>query len=66
MSFDTSESITFDDYEMQFDAGYPPVLHITNTTNQHTMHMTVEEAIGMLKLMYSHRSELSTLRIGEQ
>jgi hypothetical protein len=60
-----SESISFDEYEIEIDPEQPSILQITNSKTQHTMRLTAEEAVNMLKLMYKRRDDLRALRTGK-
>jgi hypothetical protein len=59
-----SEFISTGDYEIRFDPEQPCYLQVIDLKTECSMQVTAEEAIDMLRLMYKHRDELQTLRMG--
>jgi hypothetical protein len=58
------DSISCEGYEILLDSEQLQ-MRIINTSNGDIMHLSIEEAIDLLKLMYGYRNELSMLRTGE-
>jgi hypothetical protein len=62
---DFPTSVIFDDYEMRLDPDRPGMIEIANVTTGDVLHLTIHEALTILKLMYKYREEIRLLRTGE-